>query len=98
MRQKVPIALLMIAGSRGRALIPTRLQSVAELIYGFIYKMVEDVVGHDGVKYFPYVMTLFLFVLFSNLLGLIPQATAFKTSLRKAGDTKIDILRRVGTA
>ena len=68
------IALLMIAGSRGRALIPTRLQSVAELIYGFIYKMVEDVVGHDGVKYFPYVMTLFLFVLFSNLLGLIPMS------------------------
>jgi F-type H+-transporting ATPase subunit a len=68
------IALLMIMGSRGRALIPTRLQSVAELIYGFIYKMVEDVVGHDGVKYFPYVMTLFLFVLFSNLLGLIPMS------------------------
>jgi F-type H+-transporting ATPase subunit a len=44
------------------------------MIYGFIYKMVEDVTGHDGVKYFPFVMTLFLFVLFSNLLGLIPMS------------------------
>jgi F-type H+-transporting ATPase subunit a len=42
------------------------------VIYGFIHNMVEDVTGHDGVKYFPYVMTLFLFVLFANLLGLIP--------------------------
>ena len=44
------------------------------MIYGFIYKMVEDVTGHDGVKYFPYVMTLFLFILFSNLLGLLPMS------------------------
>ncbi len=66
------IVALMVFGSRGRAIIPTRLQSVGEMIYGFIYKMVEDVTGHDGVKYFPYVMTLFLFILFANLLGLIP--------------------------
>ena len=66
------IVALMVFGSRGRAIIPSRLQSVGEMIYGFIYKMVEDVTGHDGVKYFPYVMTLFLFILFANLLGLIP--------------------------
>lgn len=66
------IVALMVFGSRGRAIIPSRIQSVGEMIYGFIYKMVEDVTGHDGVKYFPYVMTLFLFILFANLLGLIP--------------------------
>lgn len=65
---------LMVFGSRGRAVIPSRIQSVGEMIYGFIYKMVEDVTGHDGVKYFPYVMTLFLFILFANLLGLIPMS------------------------
>jgi F-type H+-transporting ATPase subunit a len=54
--------------------IPTRVQSVAELIYGFVYKMVEDVTGHDGVKYFPYIFTVFLFILFVNYLGLIPGA------------------------
>ncbi|MEL6683662.1 MAG: F0F1 ATP synthase subunit A [Pseudomonadota bacterium] len=73
------IALLAIVGvfvlgSRGRAVIPTRLQSIGELIYGFIYKMVEDVCGKDGVKYFPYIMTLFLFILFSNYLALIPMS------------------------
>jgi F-type H+-transporting ATPase subunit a len=68
------IILVFVVGTRGRAIIPTRVQSVAELFYGFIYKMVEDVVGHDGVKYFPYIFTLFLFILFVNYLGLIPMS------------------------
>jgi F-type H+-transporting ATPase subunit a len=66
------IVALMVLGTRGRAIIPSRSQSIAEVMYGFIHNMVEDVTGHEGVKYFPYVMTLFLFVLFANLLGLIP--------------------------
>ena len=68
------IALLFIVGTRGRAIIPSRAQSVAELAYGFVHKMVEDVAGHDAVKFFPYIFTLFLFILFSNLLGLLPTA------------------------
>jgi len=47
---------------------------VAELAYGFVYQMVEDITGKDGVKYFPYIMTLFMFILFSNYLGLLPMA------------------------
>ncbi len=70
------ITLLFVVGSRGRAIIPTRVQSIGELIYGFTYKMVEDVAGHDGVKFFPYIMTLFMFILFSNYLGLIPGSFA----------------------
>ncbi|MFN3953807.1 MAG: F0F1 ATP synthase subunit A [Pararhodobacter sp.] len=66
------VTLLLVVGSRGRALVPTRGQSIAEVLYSFVYKMVEDVAGHDGVKYFPYIMTLFMFILFSNLLGLLP--------------------------
>ena len=68
------IAALMILGTRGRAVVPSRVQSLAELSYGFVYKMVEDVTGKDGLKYFPYIMTLFLFILFSNFLGLIPMS------------------------
>ncbi len=68
------IIAIFVLGTRGRAIVPTRVQSVAEVMYGFIYKMIEDVTGHDGVKYFPYVMTLFLFILFSNYLGLIPMS------------------------
>ena len=66
------IALLLVMGTRGRALVPSRIQSIAELAYGFIYKMVEDVAGKDGLKYFPYIMTLFMFIVFSNFLGLLP--------------------------
>jgi F-type H+-transporting ATPase subunit a len=70
------IAALLVYGTRRRAIVPTRSQSIAELLYGFIHNMVEEVTGHDGVKYFPYVMTLFLFILFSNLLGLLPMSFA----------------------
>jgi F-type H+-transporting ATPase subunit a len=68
------IYLLMAVGTRGRAIVPTRVQSVAELIFGFVYKMVEDVTGHDGVRFFPYVITIFLFIFFANFLGLIPMS------------------------
>jgi F-type H+-transporting ATPase subunit a len=68
------IGALMVLGTRRRAIVPTRSQSVAELAYGFVHDMVEDVAGHDGVKYFPYVLTLFLFILFANVLGLIPMS------------------------
>ena len=63
---------LLVLGTRGRAVVPTRVQSIAELAYGFVYKMVEDVTGKDGLKYFPYIMTLFMFIVFSNFLGLLP--------------------------
>ncbi len=65
---------LLVLGTRGRAIVPSRIQSVAELLYGFVYKMVEDVTGKDGVKYFPYIFTIFLFILFANFLGLIPMS------------------------
>ena len=72
------IVALLVIGTRRRAIVPSRTQSVAELAYGFIYKMVEDVAGKDGVKYFPYIFTLFIFIVFANFLGLLP--TAFTTT------------------
>lgn len=72
----VVILALFVFGSKGRAVVPTRMQSVVESVYGFIYKMVEDVAGHDGAKFFPYIMTLFLFVLSANLVGLLPMSFA----------------------
>ena len=68
------VAALFVFGTRGRAIVPNRVQSVAELGYGFIHKMVEDVAGKDALKFFPYIMTLFLFIVFSNFLGLLPAA------------------------
>ncbi|SLN29311.1 ATP synthase subunit a [Pseudoruegeria aquimaris] len=68
------IFLLMVVGTRGRAIVPSRIQSVAELAYGFVYKMVEDVTGKDAVRFFPYIFTLFMFIVFANFLGLIPMS------------------------
>lgn len=65
---------LLVLGSSKRAIVPSRMQSVAELAYGFVYKMVEDICGKEGVKYFPYIMTLFMFIVCANFLGLIPTA------------------------
>ena len=70
----VCIVLLLVIGTRKRAVVPNRTQSVAETLYGFVYTMVEDVTGKDGIKYFPYIFTLFIFILFSNFLGLLPMS------------------------
>ena len=68
------IFALLVLGTSRRAMIPNRIQSVGGLAYGFIYRMIEDVAGKDGVRYFPHIMTLFMFIVFSNFLGLLPMA------------------------
>ncbi|MEM1276071.1 MAG: F0F1 ATP synthase subunit A [Pseudomonadota bacterium] len=70
----VAVAGLMIFGTSGRAIVPSRVQSVAEILYGFIRDMVTDVLGEDGPKFFPYIFVLFMFVMFSNVLGIIPAS------------------------
>lgn len=66
------IAVLMVHGSRSRSLIPGRLQSLAEISYEFVASTVTGVMGRDGMRFFPFVFSLFMFVLFANLLGMIP--------------------------
>jgi F-type H+-transporting ATPase subunit a len=70
------IVALLIWGTRGRAIVPSRTQSVAEVIYGFVHKMVEDIAGKEGLKYFPYIFTLFMFILVANVIGLLPMSFA----------------------
>ena len=70
----VAMIALLVLGTNRRAIVPGRTQSVVELMYGFVHKMIEDISGHDGLKFFPYIMTLFTFIVFSNFLGLIPGA------------------------
>lgn len=85
---------LLVFGTRGRAIIPSRVQSMAELLYGMIRKMVEDIAGKDGLKYFPYVMTLFCFILFANFLGLLPKS--FTTTSHIAVTAVLALLVFVG--
>ena len=62
---------LSLAVKPGR-LVPNRSQSMAEMSYEFVSNMIHSATGEDGLKYFPFVFTLFIFVLFSNFLGMIP--------------------------
>ena len=68
------ITALLVLGTRRGALVPGRWQSIAEMSYEFVADMVETNAGHGAEPYFPFVFTLFMFVLFSNLLGLIPYS------------------------
>jgi len=62
---------LTLTVSKNR-LVPTRGQSMAELSYEFVANMINSTMGEDGLAFFPFIFTLFMFVLFSNLLGLVP--------------------------
>ncbi len=66
------VAFLMIMASSSRKLVPSKLQNLAELVVEFIRNIILDTMGHQGMKFFPLIATLFLFILFCNLLGLIP--------------------------
>ena len=65
--------LFFTAATRARAMIPNRMQSIAEIIYDFVADMVRGAIGPEGMKFFPYVFTLFIYVLLANLLGLFPS-------------------------
>jgi F-type H+-transporting ATPase subunit a len=66
------VSILLIGGTARRAVVPGRLQSVAEVFYEFVANTVRTSAGNEGMKFFPFVFTLFMFVLFANLIGLIP--------------------------
>jgi F-type H+-transporting ATPase subunit a len=70
----VLITALLVLGTKRGALVPGRWQSVAEMSYEFVADMVETNAGHGSEPYFPFVFTLFMFVLFANFLGLIPYS------------------------
>jgi F-type H+-transporting ATPase subunit a len=70
----VLVTALLVLGTRKRALVPGRWQSLAEMSYEFVADMIDTNVGHGGREYFPFVFTLFMFILFANFLGMIPYS------------------------
>jgi F-type H+-transporting ATPase subunit a len=66
------VALLMLGATARRAIVPGRWQSVAEELYEFVAGTVRSSAGHDGMRFFPLVFSLFMFVLIANLLGMVP--------------------------
>ena len=77
----IAITIFIVGGMRGRALVPGRWQSMAELSYEFIAGMVRENVGSEGRRYFPFVFSLFMFILFGNLLGMIPYSFTFTSHI-----------------
>jgi len=75
------IYFLLTQGMKGRALVPGRLQSLAEMFYEFVANMVRDNAGPDARPYFPFVFSIFMFVLFGNMLGMIPYTFTFTSHI-----------------
>ena len=74
-------AALMLWGTARRALIPGRLQAAAEGAYEFVHDMVVGQVGEEGKRFFPFVFSIFMFVLLGNLLGLIPYSFTYTSHI-----------------
>ena len=89
------VATFLILSMRGRALVPTRWQSMAELSYEFIASMVRDNVGTEGRNYFPFVFSLFMFILFANLIGLLPYSFTFTIRQSPVDETgtRVEIIK-----
>jgi F-type H+-transporting ATPase subunit a len=75
------ISLLMIGGSAGRQLVPGRIQSMAELSYEFVASTIRSTAGSEGMKFFPLIFSLFMFICVSNLIGIIPFTFTISTHL-----------------
>ena len=75
------VTALIVLGTRRQALVPGRWQSIAEMSYEFVADMVETNVGHDGWQFFPFVFTLFMFILFANFLGMVPYSYAVTSQI-----------------
>jgi len=77
----VAVTAFLVVGMRQRAMVPGRWQSMAELSYEFVAGMIRDNAGQAGMKYFPLIFSLFMFVLAGNLLGMIPYSFTFTSHI-----------------
>ncbi|MFT6579825.1 MAG: F-type H+-transporting ATPase subunit a [Alphaproteobacteria bacterium] len=75
------VSAFMILGMRRSAIVPGRWQCAAELAYEFVAGLLRDTVGQEGRKYFPFVFTLFMFILCGNLLGMVPYSFTFTSHI-----------------
>lgn len=77
----IMVTLFLVLGMRQRALVPARWQSMTELSYEFVANLLRDTVGNEGRKYFPFVFSLFMFILFGNMLGMVPYSFTFTSHI-----------------
>jgi|TARA_R100000455_G_scaffold25067_1_gene13717 F-type H+-transporting ATPase subunit a len=72
----IGVTALMAMATTRRALVPGRGQSIAELLYEFVAGMIRSTAGTEGLRFFPFVFTLFMFILAANMLGMFPYLPA----------------------
>jgi F-type H+-transporting ATPase subunit a len=77
----VLVTLLITLATRQARLVPGRWQSVAELSYEFVANMIQENVGKEGMRYFPFIFTLFMFVLAGNLIGMVPYSFTYTSHI-----------------
>ncbi|TVR82462.1 MAG: F0F1 ATP synthase subunit A [Rhodospirillales bacterium] len=75
------VTLFLTRSMRERKLVPGRWQSVAELTYQFVGNMVRTNAGSGGKPYFPFIFSLFMFILMGNMLGMIPYSFTFTSHI-----------------
>ena len=75
------VCLILFGGIRRGALVPSRWQCVTEMSYEFVANMIRDNVGHGGRNYFPFIFTLFMFVLAGNMLGMLPYSFTYTSHI-----------------
>ena len=75
------ITLFLTLSVNTRSIIPSRLQLISELSYNFIAQLLSDTVGKQGRKYFPFVFTIFMFVLIGNMVGMLPYSFTFTSHI-----------------
>ena len=68
------VILLLLIGTREKKLVPSKAQLVSELFYNFIAKMISDTAGKKAKPYFPFIFSLFIFILFCNMVGMLPYS------------------------
>ena len=75
------ITLFLRLSVNTRSIVPSRLQLISELMYNFIAQLLSDTVGDQGKRYFPFVFSLFMFVLIGNMVGMIPYQFTFTSHI-----------------
>jgi F-type H+-transporting ATPase subunit a len=75
------ITLFLTLSVNTRSIVPSRIQLISELSYGFIAQLLKDTVGEQGRKYFPFVFTIFMFVLIGNMVGMLPYSFTFTSHI-----------------
>ena len=70
----ISISIFLLLGTKDKKIIPGKFQLLSEILYNFISKMISDTAGKKAKPYFPFIFSLFIFVLFCNMVGMLPYS------------------------